>query len=71
MAEKSNDVSKETKVKKSRFLKNPKQTSDAQSYQLQDGTYVTVHKNGEHFSLDKEMDKSVDFLKKEYGFKEV
>ncbi len=60
-----------TQEKTFRLLKNPNQTALEQSYQLQDGTMITISKEGYHFSMDTAMDKSIDFLKKNHGFVEV
>jgi hypothetical protein len=68
MAEKQK---KESVEKRFRLLKNPNQTAEAQTYQNYDGSYIVVPKNGYHFSLDKEMDKTIDFLKENHGFVEV
>lgn len=54
-----------------RLLVNDKQTQDARIYFDQNNTAVTVHRGGVYFSDDKAMDKTVEFFKKEYGFKEV
>lgn len=65
-------IAKTTKVKKNfRQYKNPNQTSEVQIYFDQDHHAINVPKDGYCFSLDKEMDKSIEFLKKEYGFVEV
>ena len=65
-------MAKEQKQEKRfRLLKNPKQTAPEQTYQLHDGSTVVIPKSGYHFSLDKAMDKAIDFLKEKYGFVEI
>ncbi|MBW6469615.1 MAG: hypothetical protein K0A90_00155 [Methanosarcinaceae archaeon] len=59
------------KDKKFRLLKNPKQTADEVVYYINGVEAVTVPKSGYYFSMDKEMDGAVEFLKKELGFIEV
>lgn len=54
-----------------RLLINEKQTQDTRIYFDQNNTAVTVHRGGVYFSDDKAMDETVEFFKKEYGFKEV
>ena len=53
-----------------RHLINPKQSSDVRIYNNQKNEAVIVHKDGVIFSDDKEMDATVEFFKKEYGFVE-
>ena len=60
------------KVKKTyRLLKNPNQTAESQNYFNEKNVVVTVPKSGYHFSMDKEMDATVEYFKKELGFIEV
>lgn len=58
------------KKKNFRLLKNPKQTAEAQVYYINGNEAVTIPKTGYHFSMDKEMDKAIEYLKK-IGFVEV
>lgn len=64
--------SKTTKEeKKFRLLKNPEQTADMQTYYAFGTEAIVVPKEGYHFSLDKEMDKTIEYLIEELGFVEV
>ena len=57
--------------KKFRLLKNPNQTANSQVYFNEENQAINVPKNGYHFSMDKAMDKTIEFLKKNHGFVEV
>ena len=56
--------------KKFRLLKNPNQTAPEQTYYTQNQEAIVFPKDGYHFSLDKEMDATIEFFK-EQGFVEV
>jgi hypothetical protein len=71
MKEKENKSEKASEPKKFRLLRNPEQTSEVQVYMDQEHTAINIPKNGYHFSMDKEMDKTIQFLKDTYGFVEV
>lgn len=54
-----------------RKLYNPNQTQGVRTYYDHNNIAVIVHAEGIIFSDDKEMDATVEFFKKEYGFVEV
>lgn len=67
-----NEAKAKQKAKKTyRLLKNPNQTSESKNYFNEQNVAVVVAKDGYYFSLDKEMDATVEYFKKELGFIEV
>lgn len=59
------------KPRKFRLMRNPNQTAAEQTYSDQNNCAVVVPRTGYYFSMDKEMDETVEFFKKEHGFIEV
>lgn len=54
-----------------RKLINPNQTQGVRTYYDHNNVAVIVHADGVIFSDDKEMDATVEFFKKQYGFVEA
>jgi hypothetical protein len=71
MKEKETKTEKANVPKKYRLLRKPDQTSEVQVYMNEEHIAINVHKDGCYFSMDKEMDKTIQYLKDKYGFVEV